>query len=147
MRKVEIRSGFKAKPSQLISAFTDPELLHQWWGVERALVETKKGGLYILTWNISEQGFGFVTTGIVQDFDSAGKLVISQLVYLNPGRPILGPMSLHIEASVGKENTEFYLCQDGYGEGPDCDWYYEAVLQAWPVAISRLKACIDPVVS
>ena len=143
MRKVEIRSGFNATPSLLISAFTDPEMLQQWWGVERALVETKKEGLYILTWNITEQGFGFVTTGIVQDYDPGGRLAISQLVYLNPGRPILGPMSLIIEATGEEEETEFYLCQDGYGGGPDWDWYYEAVSQAWPAMVDKLKTFLD----
>jgi uncharacterized protein YndB with AHSA1/START domain len=143
MRKVEIRSGFNATPSLLISAFTDPEMLRQWWGVERALVETKKGGLYILTWNISQQGFGFVTTGIVQDYDPGGRLVITQLVYLNPARPILGPMSLFIEATRGKDDTAFYLCQDGYGEGADWDWYYEAVSRAWPAVIDKLKTFLD----
>jgi hypothetical protein len=35
--------------------------------------------------------------------------------------------------------TLLHVTQDGYREGEAWDWYYEAVLKAWPSALEGLK--------
>lgn len=136
MKKVEVNIAIKTTPEMVIKAFTDPKMLNDWWHVERVLIEKKKGGLYTLAWNISEKGFGFVSSGIIETYDPNGELIITDFVYLNPEKSFLGPMSLTIKAVANGEFTDVYLCQDGYQSGEDWDWYYEAVKEAWPTIMA-----------
>jgi uncharacterized protein YndB with AHSA1/START domain len=41
MRNVESQIEIAVLPEKVILAFTDAELLHDWWGVERSLIDTK----------------------------------------------------------------------------------------------------------
>jgi hypothetical protein len=43
--------------------------------------------------------------------------------------------------------TELYLCQEGYGQGSDWDWYYEAVKQAWPAVVNTLKEYLENIIA
>jgi hypothetical protein len=139
MRKVEVSTQINCKPEDMIRAFIDPEMLLNWWGVERAFIEPRVGGNYVLTWNISEKGFGYVSTGVISEYDPGHCLVLKNLIYLNPERSILGPMSLSIRATKGR----FHLSQDGYQSGKDWDWYYDEVKSAWPMVVKNLKHFLE----
>ncbi len=143
MRKVETKIAINASPQKIIKAFTDSKMLGDWWGVERNLIQLKPGGLYSLAWKITENGFGFVSTGIIKEYQFDSKLVIENFAYFNPERSILGPMSLTIKAMRKGELTELYICQDGYQDGQDWNWYYEAVVEAWPKVIQVIKDYIE----
>jgi len=130
MRKVEAKIEINSTPKIILSAFTDPKMLNGWWGVERQLMQLKAGGIYSLVWKISETGIGFVSTGIIEEYVPNEKLVIKNFVYFNPEKSILGPMSLSIIASPNGSVTELYICQDGYQNGVDWYWCYNAVVQA-----------------
>lgn len=139
MKKVEATILIETNPEQVISAFTNPEKLAGWWQVEKTLIELKPGGLYTLAWVVTEKGMGYVSTGIIKTYQPESELVIENFVYLNPGKPFLGPMSLTVRATEKEVGTEVYLCQDGYHSGEGWDWYYEAVKQAWPQVMKTLK--------
>ncbi len=143
MRKVEVTIEIKSSRAKLIAAFTEFEMLRAWWKVERAIIEKRVGGLYTLAWGIGEQGFGFISSGVVKAYDPDSLIVIDKLVYLNPARPFLGPMSLTVGASDKGDSTELYLCQEGYQEGADWDWYYSTVKSAWPVVAKDLKDYLE----
>lgn len=143
MKKVEVTITIDTTPERVVQAFTDSSMLRDWWSVERALIGEQQGGPYTLAWNITAQGFGFVSSGIIGDYQPGSMLRIDQLVYLNPGQPILGPMTLTIKARAQNGKAELYLCQDGYQSGPGWDWYYEAVKQAWPVVANTLKEYLE----
>jgi uncharacterized protein YndB with AHSA1/START domain len=143
VKKVEAIIEIRTTPQQIIKAFTDLKMLEDWWHVERALVEKKAGGLYILAWNISEMGFGYVSSGTFKTYVPDKEIVVENLIYLNPERSFLGPMSLTVRATKAKELTSVYLCQDGYQSGRDWDWYYEAVKNAWPSVLQDLKKYLE----
>ena len=143
MRKVEVTIPIQTKPETVISAFTEPEMLREWWGVERSLIENKVGGVYTIAWSISSNGFGYVSTGVISEYDPQHTLVISNFVYLNPEKPFLGPMSLTIKSKATASGAELYLCQDGYRDGGEWDWYYDAVKNAWPVVVDNLKKYLE----
>jgi len=143
MRKVEAKIDVKAKPEKIIQAFTDSKMLSDWWGVERNLIELKPGGLYSLAWKITENGFGYISTGIIKEYQFDKKLVVENFAYFNPEKPILGPMSLTVEANAKGNLTEMYICQNGYQDGPDWDWYYEAVVDAWPKVVEIIKDYLE----
>ncbi len=143
MRKVEVNIQIRTKPKNVIEAFTNPKMLSEWWGVERALVEKKEGGLYVITWMVSDKGFGYVSSGRIRKYDPEKELVISDFVYLNPEKPFLGPMELVVRAYDKNGISEVYLCQDGYQRGTDWDWYYEAVKEAWPKVMQEFKEYLE----
>lgn len=143
MRKVEVNILIKTKPKNVIKAFTDPKMLSEWWNVEKTLIEKKEGGLYTLAWNMSEKGFGYVSSGIIKKYDSEKELVISDFIYLNSEKPFLGPMQLTIRANEKNGITDVYLCQDGYQNGKEWDWYYEAVKEAWPNVMKEFKKYLE----
>ncbi|MDH7448421.1 hypothetical protein QBK95_22530 [Aquimarina sp. 2201CG14-23] len=92
---------------------------------------------------MSDKGFGYVSTGIIKKYNPFNELVVSDFVYLNPEKPILGPMSLTIKATEIDGITNVYLCQDGYQNGKDWDWYFEAVKGAWPNVIQTIKEYLE----
>lgn len=143
LRKLEARIEIKSSPASVISAFTDPAMLQAWWKVERSLIDLRPGGCYTLAWNISPQGFGYISTGIIREYDPHSLLVIDNFIYLNPERSLLGPMELSIRAREKGGATECYVCQDGYRHGGDWDWYYEAVKEAWPLVLGELKKFME----
>jgi uncharacterized protein YndB with AHSA1/START domain len=145
LRNVECEIEIQVSPTRVISAFTDPELLKGWWGVERSFIELAKGGQYTLAWGISEQGIKYISTGVIADYDPSGLLHIDKYMYLNPERPFLGPLQLMINATPIESGSNLYLCQGPYpeGAGPDWDWYYEAVVVAWPKVLQTLKSFLE----
>ncbi|MBK8954155.1 MAG: SRPBCC domain-containing protein [Saprospiraceae bacterium] len=143
MRKVEVQIEIACTPAEVISCFLEPEHLQKWWGVERTLIDKKIGGMYLLAWQISEAGIKYISSGIIESFDPGSKLVIGNYVYMNPEKNFLGPMTLSIEAEIATVGCKLKVCQDGYGEGSEWDWYYEAVLHAWPVVIQTFKNYIE----
>ena len=142
-KNVEAEINIKSTPAKILSAFTDSQMLKDWWGVERNLIQLKPGGLYALAWSISESGFGFISTGIVREYIANYRLLIDDFVYFNPERSMLEPMSLLIRVNEGTRDSKLYICQDGYQEGGDWDWYYHAVLDAWPKALKLIKNYLE----
>ena len=130
-------------PENVIKAFTDPTMLNEWWGVEKSLIHKKNDGLYTIAWSVTEKGMGYVSTGIIKKYDPNYELDIANFVYLMPQKPFLGPMSLTINAVEKNGLTDVHLCQDGYQEGDDWDWYYEAVKEAWPKVMKELKKYLE----
>ncbi|MCO6490300.1 MAG: SRPBCC domain-containing protein [Phaeodactylibacter sp.] len=144
MKKVEATIAIEAPPAKAIEAFIIQEHLRGWWGVERSLVEPADGGAYTLAWKISDEGFGYVSSGVVEHYEPGKELRIGHMIYLNPLRNILGPMSLTIRATGKKAGpARLYVCQEGYQEGGDWDWYYQSVVQGWPYALNSLKAYLE----
>lgn len=60
-----------------------------------------------------------------------------------PERPFLGSMGLTVRAVKNDGLTNVYLCQDGYQEGDDWDWYYQAVKEAWPNVMQEFKKYLE----
>lgn len=143
MRKVEGTIEVKANPNQVIDAIVDFEALKGWWGVERSLIEKKVGGSYVLGWGFSDAGAKYVSCGVISSYEPTKHVQIDNYTYLSPDRQILGPMSLRVEAKPGKDGTSVYLCQNGYQNGPDWDWYHDAVTHAWPEVLKSLKAYLE----
>ncbi len=144
MRKVEVTALISTSPDRIVSAFMQQEMLQGWWNVERSLIEARPGGLYVLGWDISDKGFGYLSTGTIKTYKPDTILEIDNYLYCNPQKPFFGPMTLTVRASSkGERKSEIYLCQDGYRDGADWDWYYNIVKQAWPVVIDNLKTYLE----
>ena len=146
MKKVTATISIKRTPTEVLDAFTDFETLQGWWGVQKALIEKKKGGLYCLGWDISEDGFKYVTSGTIKQYDAGSILEIENYAYFHPNLPILGPMNLTIKVEPENDNTSLTsltIIQSGYQEGEDWDWYYKAVKVAWPDVLKTIKQFLE----
>jgi Activator of Hsp90 ATPase homolog 1-like protein len=145
MRLVAASIDIEAKPDRILQAFLRQEHLHKWWGVSRSLIEPKAGGLYTLAWDISENGIKYISSGIIAELIPAEYLMVRNFIYLNPEKQILGPMELEIDLTVVDETTtKVGVVQSGYQYGVDWNWYYDAVVQAWPMALEMLKNYLAP---
>jgi hypothetical protein len=143
-KSVETSLVIAADGEAVLEAFLDVEAMQVWWGLDRGLVEAREGGVWALTFERSPQGFAYVTTGRIDTLIRGERVQIGNLVYVSPERPVLGPLSLSILAervSVGV--TLMTIRQDGYGDGADWSWYYQAVLAAWPDVATRVKRYVE----
>lgn len=143
MKEVKAQIDLTQSPEIILKAFSDPDMLRGWWGVERSLIELKKGGMYMLAWQITEKGFGYISAGRIAKYTPGTELLITDSCYFNPERPILGPMEMHISLTTGTNSNALTVLQTGYQSGPDWTWYYKAVKDAWPAALSNLKKYLD----
>ncbi len=145
MRKVESTIQINAKVENVLSAFTDANQLKEWWDVERCFIDLKENGNYTLAWNISENGFKYIFSGIIKKYVSGKNLHITNILYLNPDRPILGPFQLLIELSSISNGTNLYLKQWPYPDNKeeDMDWYFDSVKSAWPAVLRTLKEYLE----
>ena len=144
MRLVAASIDIRSKPESVFQAFLRLEHLKKWWGVERSLIEAKAGGLYTLAWNISENGIRYASSGIISELIPGEYLMIKSFVYLNSEKQILGPMELEIDLTpIDGIQTKVGVVQSGYQYGRDWDWYYNAVVEAWPVTLELLKNYLE----
>jgi hypothetical protein len=143
VRAVEASIELAASPDAAIDAFLRPEDLRGFWGVERAFVEPRVGGTYVVAWGVGDAGFKYVSTGVVAVYEPGRRLELSNYTYLNPERPIFAPMTLTVEARAVAGGAHVTVRQGGYRDGADWDWYHDAVTQAWPVVLGQLKAHLE----
>lgn len=144
MRAVRAESRMSVPPPRVIRAFLDHADLKGWWRVDHSLVEPRSGGLYALGWGVSEHGYKYVSTGIITLLDPVRALRIEQFTYFNPEHGIYGPMSLTVVAEPeGEGVSHVSLVQDGYLDGEHWDWFYNAVVDGWPLALDYLRQYLE----
>lgn len=143
MRTVETSAIIHTSPENALKAFYEPQMLKGWWGVEKSLIDLRPGGLYILAWQVSETGIHYVSTGTIDSFTPARELRVRNMAYLTPDKPFLGPMGLTVTVEEREDGTNVNILQDGYQEGEIWDWYYQAVVEAWPNAMETLKSYLE----
>jgi len=143
VRKTEASIRIHRPPAQIFDAFVNPQLLSGWWGVDRCLVEKRQGGVYSLAWDVNENGFRYVSTGLITVYLPPSELLVDHLVYFNPEKQILGPTFLHLRITDEGKISTLQLVQGNYQEGADWDWFYSAVAEAWPKALDSLRNFLE----
>ena len=130
--------------ARVIRAFVDHDDLHGWWRADHTLVEARPDGLYAIGWGVSDKGYQFVSTGTVVAFDPNRELRVDHFTYFNPEHGIYGPMELHVTAEpLGPGRTLVTVVQDGYQDDARWDWFYNAVVDGWPLAIEYLRQYLE----
>ena len=143
MRTVETRIHVAATPDAALNAFLELEAMRKWWHVDRGLVDPREGGVWAFAWERSEHGFKYVITGRIASLQPGHRLMITEMLYFNPDRPVFGPMTLTVEVSPAGSGCELTIRQDGYEDGPDWDWYYRVVSWAWPEVAKDIKQFLE----
>jgi len=143
IRKVEANIVIKSEAEKVLSAFTEFEMLEDWWNVERGLVEKRIGGTYLLLWGITDKGIEYISSGIIGEYDPKTVLKVNNFTYICSDRPILGNMTLEVYVEAKEGKSMVHLKQSGYKEGKDWDWYYNAVSKVWPEMLNALKRYLE----
>ena len=99
--------------------------------------------MYCLGWGITEDGFKYVTSGVIKQYEAGSLLDIENYAYFHPNLPILAPMNLTIKVETLAESTNLTVIQSGYQDSEDWNWYYDAVKQAWPDVLKTLKKYLE----
>ncbi len=145
--KQYIDSQIKIKTTipKIMAALTEIPLLKEWWGISSGYIEKKDNGLYTLTWNASEEGIKYISTGRIYLYNKRSHLYLHDLLYLNGNKPILGPFKIEYDLSPTVNNTILVrVKQTGFKkESIDQEWYYEAVKSGWPQALIMLKEFLE----
>jgi uncharacterized protein YndB with AHSA1/START domain len=143
MRKVARSIQIQAEPRRVLNAFLELVELKQWWGVSDGLVEARKGGVWTLVWRHDTGGYRYAVSGVIKSLAPEKRLRIEPLVYMNAERTILGPMRLSLALSGKEGRTRIRVRQDGYQQGAEWDWTYQAMQTGWTEALKNLKRYLE----
>jgi Activator of Hsp90 ATPase homolog 1-like protein len=122
VRDVTAEIRIAAKPADVLRAFLELKALKQWWGVDRALVEQRPGGVWALAWERSDRGFRYVTVGIIHSYQAGEYPHIEKMLYFHPDYM----MDLNVAVKTAGNETLLIVLQEGYQSGAVRDWYYLA---------------------
>lgn len=145
MKTVDCRIEITASPQKVIEAFTNEQMLKNWWGVEKSFIDLKPGGIYTLAWFVTGNGMKYISTGVIKEYMPGKKLLVGDYMYLSTERPFLGPLNLMVEASATDSGAILHLQQGPYppNQGEHWDWYFEVVNEAWPKVLVTLKQYLE----
>jgi len=129
-----------ARPMAITHALTDVAQLKQWWNVDQRLVDERADGVWAVRWNAPDADCdGAVLSGTIRSLRHSSHLHLQRMVYVSPGRPILGPLSLTFEVREQGTSTRLTMLHEGFGNTPDLAWYREISAASWPRDLVRLK--------
>jgi hypothetical protein len=140
MRSVRAEVSIRATGKDALDGFLHVEWMKAWWGVNRGLVDPRKGGVWAATWDSEGQA---VWTGRIKTINRREGFALDNVLYFDRRRPIFGPMTLAFAVREGAGRSRLRVVQDGYGEGPDWDWYYNLVATNWPLALEKLRVFLE----
>ena len=128
-----------------MDALTEVNQLKDWWGISSAYIENKDDGLYTLTWSASEEGIKYISTGRIYLYNKRSHLYLTDLLYLNGDKPILGPFKIEYDwTQESKDSVLLRVKQTGFSkENKENEWYFEAVKSGWPQALIMLKEYLE----
>ena len=143
LRSVVLRYRFNASVEELFAAWTDPEMLAEWWGPEgfrsKVLVmELHPGGRFEIEMT-AEDGEASRITGVYREISPPTRLVFEITEHcakdLPPEvEPQIAPTPVTVEFISHGDQSEIVLTQDGLNPT-----YSELVSWGWGGAIDKLK--------
>jgi uncharacterized protein YndB with AHSA1/START domain len=131
-RTITLEMRTKADPDLVWRAWTDPEMLSQWFA-DRAWGEAKPGN--VLMWAFD--AFGYEVPYPVLEAVPGERLVLGGEL---PGRP---PFLLEITIRREGGETVLRLVNSGFLEGDRWDEEYEGVLSGWEMALALLRLYVE----
>lgn len=139
-RTVETTRVIAAGPEAVLAAFLDDRELKAWWKVSRTLVGSQAGDLWSITWDDwGAEKTQHAWVGTIEEM-SADRLLISDLLMIEPDMPLFGPMQIDINVRAVAGGTALTVRHDGYGYGEHWDRIYAEVVQGWDHVLDDLNA-------
>ena len=143
-REVRTTAEIAATPERVVDAFLEPDDLSEWWKVSRSFVERKVGGIWAVTWDdYGKDRTNHVWSGVIEDIGPR-RIVIRDVVMIEPGRPLFAPMRIEIVAELLGEGCKLEVIHGGYGHGSDQDWLHTTVAAGWRHVLGDLQTWFAP---
>jgi len=142
-RRVSVSIQVEASAERALAAFLEVEQIKQWWGAARGLVEPRRGGVWPAAWGEPGQSYRFAVSGVVKSLKPAARLRLDPVVYFNHERGIFGPMRLTLMVKERDGRTRVRATQEGGGDGPEWEWFYETLKPGWKESLANLKRFLE----
>ena len=127
-----------APPERVLRSFIDSADLRSWWKVSRSLVQEEQGGTWCIVWDdYGEAGTQHAWVGTVKEL-APRHLHIRNLVMIEPGRPLFGPLELELISEPENGGSSLSVHHRGYQSGEHWDWLHDAVVQGWDHVLADL---------
>jgi uncharacterized protein YndB with AHSA1/START domain len=128
----------RAPREKVFAAWTQPELLTQWWGpgpvvCPRAEVDLREGGSWRLA-NLQPDGTVLWVSGAFQRVRAPEELIYTWSFSHMPGAPTL----VRVEFRVHAEGTELVLTHERFAVEAVRDMH----LEGWGMCIDKLEALV-----
>jgi len=127
----------------IIDALLDSSHLANWWGVDKAFIEQRVGGLYVLAWLWGDTGVRFVQTAKISLLNKRSYLHLEDVIYVNAEKGIFGPFTIRFEIENINDSSLLKVTQDGFRQKLDQKWYYEMMADSWPQVLLFLKQYLE----
>lgn len=147
LRSVELRYRFNASVGELFDAWTDPEILSEWWGPEGFRTEVvsldlRPGGGFVFEMTAPDGGASRIS-GVFREIDRPKRLVFEINEHcskdLPPGvEPQIAPTPVVVEFISHGDLSEIVINQSGLLPS-----YSELVSWGWGGAMEKLKAAVQ----
>ena len=138
-RSVEAEALIPAPPAAVLQAFLGEAELSGWWQTTRSLVEPEAGGVWSIAWDDwGEEKSQHAWTGTIETLDEK-RLVIANMVMMEPDMPLLGPMRLELRVQPEGDGTRLHVSHGGYGYGEHWDEMYLLVVNGWGHVLGDLE--------
>jgi uncharacterized protein YndB with AHSA1/START domain len=138
-RSVETTRIISASPEEVLDAFIDDTGLKGWWKVSRSLVERKQGGVWSITWDDwGEEKTQHAWIGVIEEL-TPNRLLIGNLVMMEPDMPLFGPMQLEISVEPAAGGTSVTVSHRGYRYGDHWDTMFELVINGWDHVLGDME--------
>lgn len=138
--KLEMRHLFPAARGKVFQAWTDPELLSQWFHppgstLKKAEIDLQIGGTYRFLLTNPQQG-DFRIFGVYWEIEIPEKLVFT---WNNPLFHSFETVVTLVFVEIGKTQTEVLMTQEGFASELILNEYQEG----WLVLLSMLESSIS----
>ncbi len=150
---LDISIDISAPPARVLKAFFDPDALHAWWRVKRAVVVPRPLAPYAIEWEPTEfrdevlGRLGGVLYGTVVDVQQGQGFALANVYWVPPDGDPVGPMAFEMRCTLlsagDNGQTHVRVMQSGFEESVRWRRYYEVIGRGWQGALLSLKALID----
>lgn len=142
MRSIEQKICVETGSLDVFNSLITPSRINEWWKSSTAIVNPKKGGIWMASWGEDIDAPDYVTSAVLSEFDPGQRLVMSDYDYLSKSGPL--PFEAEFETSfliseLSESETELKVIQTGFPDEKTADGFYAGCLQGWEDTLANLK--------
>jgi uncharacterized protein YndB with AHSA1/START domain len=130
-----------AEPRAVFDLLITPSAIRSWWGVARAIVLPRVGGLWAAAWGESEDDPDYVTVATIRAFDPPHRLHLADMRYHAKAGPLPFQAKIELEFTVNPAPGGAILraAQRGIPSDPVADDYYAACERGWQATFEGIR--------
>jgi uncharacterized protein YndB with AHSA1/START domain len=130
-----------AEASRLFAILYTPSAIRAWWGVARAVVLARAGGIWAAAWGDEEDDPDYITVARIAVFDPPRRLVLTDFEYYARSGPLPFQAQIATEFTVEARPNGALLrvVQDGFPTDPVADEFYAGCAVGWKNTFAGIR--------